>query len=60
MVLSGDPSQSDTNKGTDLIKFTDAIVKHEISIPIVYFGVNDIVRSGIAKELALMFHAENW
>jgi phosphate starvation-inducible PhoH-like protein len=60
MVLSGDPSQSDTNKGTDLVRFTDAIVKHEINIPIVYFGVDDIVRSGIAKELALMFHAENW
>jgi phosphate starvation-inducible PhoH-like protein len=60
MVLSGDPQQSDVNGGKDLSKFTDAVIRRSLPIPVIRFGIDDIVRSGIARDLAIMFHEEGW
>lgn len=58
MVLCGDPAQSDINSGRDILKFVSMCVKHDIEIPIVEFGVDDIVRSDIVAKLVRMFMQE--
>lgn len=58
MVLSGDPAQSDKAKGNDLMQFVRMCHRHNIDIPIVEFGVSDIVRSEMVKKLIIMFMEE--
>ena len=59
LILLGDPNQSDVAKGTDLQKFVDMCMKHNIPCPIVRFSLDDVVRSDIVKSLLVMFHKEN-
>jgi len=58
MVLCGDPAQSDTNNGKDILKFVRLCEKHSIDIPIIEFGVDDIVRSDIVARVVRMFMQE--
>jgi len=59
LVLMGDPAQSDVKKGVDLITFCKLIKKCGMSLPVIKFSVNDIVRSDIVADLVRMFIKEN-
>jgi phosphate starvation-inducible PhoH-like protein len=59
MVLCGDPAQSDQNNGKDILKFVKLCHKHGIDIPIIEFGVEDIVRSDIVASIVKMLAKEN-
>ena len=58
LVLMGDPAQSDVKGGRDLVEFTYKCKKAGIEMPVVEFGVNDIVRSDIVADLVKMFIEE--
>ena len=58
LVLMGDPAQSDVKNGRDLVEFTYKCKKAGIAMPVVEFGVNDIVRSDIVADLVKMFIEE--
>jgi phosphate starvation-inducible protein PhoH and related proteins len=58
MVLCGDPAQSDHNSGKDVLKFVGLCHKHGIDIPIIEFGVDDIVRSDIVANIVRMLAKE--
>lgn len=59
LILMGDPTQSDVEKGNDLIRFVQMCHKHNIDVPIVKFTLDDIVRSDIVSQFCKMFHREN-
>lgn len=59
MVLTGDPSQSDIKDGSDLSRFLVMCSRNGIDVPIIEFGVEDIVRSDMCADLIRMFHEEN-
>ena len=58
MVLCGDPAQSDTNSGKDILRFVSLCHKYGIEIPIIEFGVDDIVRSDIVASIVRMLAEE--
>lgn len=58
LVLNGDIQQSDLKEGDGLTKIIHLIKKHCLDIPIVEFGIDDIVRSGITKEWVKVFTSE--
>lgn len=58
LVLMGDPAQSDVKGGRDLVEFCWKVKKAGIDMPVVEFGVNDIVRSDIVADLVRMFIEE--
>ena len=49
LVINGDVQQSDLKQGDGLTKIVHLIKKYQLPIPIVEFGVDDIVRSDITK-----------
>lgn len=58
LVLIGDNAQTDT-RHNGLRWFEDLVVKHQISsVGVVKFNHNDIVRSGMVKELVIAFEKE--
>ena len=59
LILSGDPAQSDVEKGNNLLYFSQMCSKYDIEIPIVRFTVKDIVRSDIVAQLVKMFDKES-
>jgi phosphate starvation-inducible protein PhoH and related proteins len=59
MVLMGDATQSDLDKGTNILKFCNICNRNNIDIPIIEFTVDDIVRSDIVGSLVKMFIKEN-
>ena len=59
LILSGDPAQSDVERGNNLLYFANMCQKYEIDIPVVRFTVNDIVRSDIVTRLVKMFDRES-
>ena len=58
LVLMGDPAQSDVKNGKDLITFVRLANDNNLDIPIINFGVDDIVRSDIVADLVRMFIKE--
>jgi len=58
LILMGDPAQSDVKNGEDLTKFCKLVKKAGMSLPVVEFSVDDIVRSDIVADLVRMFIAE--
>jgi len=58
LVLMGDPAQSDVAGGRDLVRFCSKVKSAGIEMPIIEFGVNDIVRSDIVADLVKMFIEE--
>lgn len=58
MVLCGDPDQNDLGKDSALKKFAQICKKHDIDIPIIEFGVDDIVRSDIVARIVRMLMQE--
>jgi phosphate starvation-inducible protein PhoH and related proteins len=59
MILMGDATQSDIDKGSNIIKFCSICERNNIEIPIIKFTVDDIVRSDIVGSLVRMFIKEN-
>jgi phosphate starvation-inducible PhoH-like protein len=58
LVLNGDIQQSDLKEGDGLSKLVHLTKKHMLPIPIVEFGVDDIVRSDICKTWIKVFLKE--
>lgn len=58
IVLNGDVQQSDLKEADGLSKVIHLAKKHMLSVPIIEFGVDDIVRSDICKQWVKIFIAE--
>ena len=58
IVLNGDAQQSDLKEGDGLSKAIHLAKKHMLPVPVVEFGVDDIVRSDICAEWVKIFMAE--
>jgi phosphate starvation-inducible PhoH-like protein len=58
IVLNGDIQQSDLKSGDGLSKIIHLAKKHLLDVPVVEFGVDDIVRSGICAEWVKVFMKE--
>ena len=59
IVLNGDAQQSDLKEADGLSKVIHLAKKHMLDVPIIEFGVEDIVRSGICAEWVKVFMKEN-
>ena len=58
VVINGDIRQSDIKETSGLSKIITIAKKNLLDIPIIEFGVDDIVRSGICKEWIIAFERE--
>lgn len=58
IVLNGDIQQTDLKDGDGLTKITHLAKKHMLPIPIVEFGLDDIVRSDICAAWVRVFYEE--
>ena len=58
IVLNGDIQQSDLKGTSGLAKIIHLSKKHMLDVPVVEFGVEDIVRSGICAEWVKVFIQE--
>jgi len=58
IVLNGDVMQSDLKSGDGLSKVSHLAKKHLLPIPIIEFGLEDIVRSDICKQWVKVFYEE--
>jgi phosphate starvation-inducible protein PhoH and related proteins len=58
IVLNGDAQQSDLKEGDGLSKIIHLSKKHMLPVPIIEFGVDDIVRSDICAEWVKVFMKE--
>jgi len=59
MALIGDPQQSDIKNGNDLLDFVHMCRESNIDVPLIEFGISDIVRSDLCKSLITMFYENN-
>ncbi len=59
IVLNGDAQQSDLKEADGLSRVIHLAKKHMLPVPIVEFGVDDIVRSDICAEWVKVFMKEN-
>ena len=59
LVLMGDPAQSDVKDGYDLIRFCRKVNAAGLKIPVIEFGVEDIVRSDVVADLVRLFIEED-
>ena len=58
IVLNGDIQQSDLKEGDGLSKVIHLAKKHMIPVPVVEFGVDDIIRSDICAQWVKVFMKE--
>jgi len=58
LVLNGDIQQSDLKEADGLSKITHYAKKHMLPIPIIEFGVDDIIRSDICRQWIKVFVEE--
>jgi phosphate starvation-inducible PhoH-like protein len=58
IVLNGDIQQSDLKGTSGLAKVIHLAKKHLLDVPVVEFGIDDIVRSGICAEWVKVFMKE--
>ena len=58
LVFCGDPAQSDVKKGEGIKKFIQICKKHDIEMPVIQFGIEDIVRSDIVGKLCAAYEKE--
>jgi phosphate starvation-inducible PhoH-like protein len=58
LVLNGDIMQSDLKEADGLSKVIHLVKKHMLPVPIVEFGVDDIVRSDMTKMWVEVFVKE--
>lgn len=57
-VINGDVRQTDLGPDSGLLKLIDIIKRQNLPVPVVEFGVDDIVRSGICKSWVIAFLEE--
>jgi len=58
VVINGDVKQSDIQSQSGLSKILHLAKKHNLPVPIIEFGVDDIVRSDICKACIIAFEGE--
>jgi len=58
LVLNGDVQQSDLKEADGLSKIVHLTKKHMLPIPVIEFGIDDIVRSDICKQWIEIFTKE--
>jgi phosphate starvation-inducible PhoH-like protein len=58
VVINGDVKQSDIGGQSGLSKVIHLAKKHKLPVPVIEFGVDDIVRSDICKDWIIAFEAE--
>jgi phosphate starvation-inducible protein PhoH and related proteins len=58
VVLNGDIKQSDITTQSGLSKIIHLAKKHNMPVPVIEFGVEDIVRSDICKQWIIAFEEE--
>lgn len=58
VVINGDIMQSDISSGSGLAKILHMAKKYEMGIPVIEFGVDDIIRSDICKQWIIAFNKE--
>ena len=58
VVINGDVKQSDINGQSGLSKIIHLAKKHRLPVPVIEFGVDDIVRSDICKAWIIAFEEE--
>lgn len=59
VVVNGDIKQSDINQQSGLSKIIHLAKKYNMPVPVVEFGVDDIVRSDICKQWIMAFEGES-
>jgi len=59
IVLNGDIQQSDIKETSGLAKITHLAKKHSLPLPVVEFGIDDVVRSATCKMWIEVFMKEN-
>lgn len=59
VVINGDVKQSDINSQSGLSKIIHLAKKYQLPVPVIEFGVDDIVRSDICKAWIVAFEGEN-
>lgn len=57
-IINGDVRQTDLGEGSGLLKLIEIIRKRSLSVPVVEFGIDDIVRSGICRDWVVAFLEE--
>jgi phosphate starvation-inducible PhoH-like protein len=58
IVLNGDAQQSDLKEADGLTKVIHLAKKHMLPVPIIEFGLDDIIRSDICAQWVRVFHKE--
>jgi len=58
IVLNGDVQQTDLRGDSGLVTITNIAKKHKLPVPIIEFGLDDIVRSDICAMWVRAFYAE--
>jgi len=58
VVINGDIQQSDLKEGSGLAKVIHMVKAHGMDVPIIEFGIDDIVRSDICKQWIIAFAKE--
>lgn len=58
VVINGDIKQSDINSQSGLSKIIHLAKTHRLPVPVIEFGVDDIVRSDICKAWIMAFESE--
>lgn len=59
VVINGDIKQSDIGQQSGLSKIIHLAKKYHMDIPVIEFGIDDIVRSDICKQWIIAFEGEN-
>lgn len=59
IILNGDTRQSDIKEQSGLSKIMHLAKKYNMDVPVIEFGVEDIVRSDICKQWVVAFMEEN-
>jgi len=58
-VINGDVRQSDLGRDSGLLRLIEIIENQNLPVPVVEFGVDDIVRSGICRDWVIAFLEED-
>ena len=59
VVINGDVKQSDIKEQSGLSKIIHLAKKYHMDIPVIEFGIDDIVRSDISKQRIVSFESDN-
>lgn len=59
LVLLGDPFQTDIKGENGLEWFENLVIKYGLNIPVTRFGLEDVVRSKIVKQILVALYAEH-